>query len=378
MSWLFVISTLDVNLGGIARSVPLLALAVARAGIPVRCVAIRANQMTFDPISYDVWEKVALVENVQQVVKTVEQWTKSNEVSLIYHVGIWAAINHRVAGVGRRCGIPVVASPRSMLDPWARKHRRWKKRLAWWTYARRGFFSAAAVHVTADMEAGFVRVAGYEGPVITIPNGIDFPDTENTRVEAKTPGRFRLLFLSRIHEKKGLPDLLNAFGKLNDPDWELTIVGNDDGGHRPKCESLAKKLPNADRVHFVGAVSDAEKWGWYRSADLFVLPSHSENFGIVIGEALAVGIPVITTTATPWKSLEKRDCGWCVSPGFEELLQALKTATALDPETRQEMGQRGAEWMRGSFSWEQVGRQFVEQIHALRICDRHLKDGRRA
>ncbi len=131
---------------------------------------------------------------------------------------------------------------------------------------------------------------------------------------------------------------------------------------------MAKKLPNADRVHFVGAVSDTEKWGWYRSADLFVLPSYSENFGIVIGEALTAGAPVITTTATPWESLVSEGCGWCVPPGGESLLQTLKIATGLNTEARQAMGQRGADWMRDSFSWEQVGLQFIEQIRAANIC----------
>lgn len=368
MSWVFVASTLDVNLGGISRSVPRLALEVARARIPVRLLAIRAEEMTFDPREYDVWEEVALVAGVSEAMKRLESWTRRGEVSMIYHAGIWTSLNHRVARLGRKKNIPVIVSPRSMLDPWARNHRRWKKKLAWWTYTRRDLQSASAVHATADLEAGYVRAAGYGGPVLTVPNGIDFPNPQDKRVAEKEPGRFRLLFLSRIHPKKGLPDLLQAFEKLNSPDWELSIVGNDDGDHQRECEGLVDALPNGARVRFVGPVNDAEKWAWYRSADLFVLPSYSENFGLVIAESLAAGVPVLTTSATPWETIDKRGCGWCVRPGPESLLKALKVATALGNDKRREMGKRGATWMRESFSWERVGRQFIDQIQAAKIC----------
>ena len=365
-SWIFICSTLETDLGGISRSVPRLALAVARAGVPVRFLGVRAERMTFDPTALTDWEAVALVDNPHAVGEVLREWTASGSVQLLYHAGIWAGINHTVARLGHARGIPVVVSPRSMLDPWALAHRRWKKRLAWWLYARRDVHHAAAVHATADLEARHVRTAGYRGPVVVAPNGVDLPPAGAViPPDPKPPGRFRLLFLSRLHVKKGLPDLLNGFGQLNLPDWELVIAGNDDGGHEAACRRLARTLPNADRVRFVGPVEDAAKWPLYASADLFVLPSYSENFGIVVAEALGMGIPVITTTAAPWGELVTRRCGWSIPTGCAALRAALAAATGLPPAERAEMGNRGAAWIRQSFAWDPIGLQFRKQIESL-------------
>lgn len=368
-SWIFVCSTLDVDLGGISRSVPRLALAVARAGAPVRFLGVRAERMTFDPTVHTDWEAVALVDHPPEIQNVLREWTQPPAARLLYHAGIWSGINHTVARIGRARRIPVIVSPRSMLDPWALAHRRWKKRLAWWAYARRDLAGAAAVHATADLEANHVRAAGYGGAIITSPNGVDLPPSPAAiQPDAKPPGRHRLLFLSRLHAKKGLPDLLHAFGQLNSPDWELVIAGNDDGGHEAACRRLAGTLPNADRVRFAGPVKDAAKWALYASADLFVLPSYSENFGIVVAEALGMGIPVITTTAAPWGDLARHRCGWSIPTGSASLLAALRTATALDPGERAEMGARGAEWMRRAFDWDAIGRSFRDKVEALSLA----------
>ncbi|MGA1206089.1 MAG: glycosyltransferase, partial [Opitutales bacterium] len=244
-------------------------------------------------------------------------------------------------------------------------HRKWKKKLAWWLYAKRDLLGATLIHATAEMEAGFIRDALGEKcpPIIVVPNGVELPDEDcDGRDEADKGGLKRILFLSRIHPKKGVLDLIKAFGDLKPEGWELVIAGNDDGGHRAVCEDFASHQVNADRITFTGPVSDADKWEVYRSADLFVLPSYSENFGIVIGEALGMGVPVITTTATPWERMEEKGCGWWIEPGEDSLKLALKKALALDPETRAAMGKRGSAWIRSEFTWESVGRQFVDAV----------------
>lgn len=367
MEMIFVLTTVESALGGIARSVPALAAAVAQAGVPTRVVGVRAPSMTVGPGSFPGCT-VRFCDKRADARRTLRGWTKeASSERILYHAGVWDPLNHFVAVLGRGRRIPVIASPRSMLDPWALAHRKWKKRLAWWFYARRDFQGAAAVHATAELEAGHIRAAGYRGPVYVVPNGVDFPDQPPPRLEKGEGAPKRVLFLSRIHEKKGIPDLIEAFARAASSDWELVIAGNDDGGHEAVCRALAARQTHAGRIHFHGPVSDAAKWSLYASADLFVLPSYSENFGIVVGEALAAGLPVITTTATPWEDLVRRGCGWCVPTGAEALAEALREAVSLSPAERHAMGARGARWVREDFAWHRVGEQFVRAVRALRI-----------
>jgi glycosyltransferase involved in cell wall biosynthesis len=113
----------------------------------------------------------------------------------------------------------------------------------------------------------------------------------------------------------------------------------------------------------VGELDDHQKWQAYESADLFVLPSYSENFGLVIGEALAAGLPVVTTTATPWTELKEKNCGWCIPPGEKSLKKALTTALQTTKEQRQQMGERGAKWVKEEFQWNAVAERFWGAIN---------------
>ncbi|MCC5806399.1 MAG: glycosyltransferase [Opitutales bacterium] len=363
----FVLTTVETALGGIARSVPALASAVARAGVPTRVLAVEAPRMTVAPGLF-AGEGSRLCRNRAELRAELAHWAaQAGPDRILYHAGVWDPLNHYVARLGRARGIPVIASSRSMLDPWALRHRRWKKRAAWWLYARRDFLGAAAVHATADLEARHVRAAGYGGPLMVVPNGIDFPRNPPPRPERPPGAPRRILFLSRIHAKKGLPDLITAFARSAPPDWELIIAGNDDGGHESACRALAARQPSAAaRIRFHGPVADTDKWALYGSADLFVLPSYSENFGLVVGEALAAGVPVITTTATPWEELPRRGCGWCIPTGTDALAGSLETACALPAAERAAMGARGAAWVREAFGWDGVGQRFAAGVKDLR------------
>jgi len=108
-------------------------------------------------------------------------------------------------------------------------------------------------------------------------------------------------------------------------------------------------------VEFLGPIDEDKKGAVFESADLFVLPSFSENFGIVVAEALAYGLPVVASRRTPWASLPERGCGWWVEPKVEALAVALSQAIDLTPADRQAMGLRGREYVRAAFSWDGIG-----------------------
>jgi glycosyltransferase involved in cell wall biosynthesis len=203
-----------------------------------------------------------------------------------------------------------------------------------------------------------IREAGFRVPVAVIPNGIDIPEE---RVEM--PGlasKRRLLFLGRLHPTKGIDALLRAWTVVAPrfADWELAIVGPDDGGHRPRLESLAAEL-RAPRITFVGPLYGDAKHRALSAASLFVLPTHTENFGIAVAEALAAGLPAIVCRGAPWQGLERERCGWWIENGVDPLISTLEEALALPSPVLTDMGLRGRAWMRRDFSWEKIGRDMA-------------------
>ncbi|NNE82716.1 MAG: glycosyltransferase, partial [Alphaproteobacteria bacterium] len=117
---------------------------------------------------------------------------------------------------------------------------------------------------------------------------------------------------------------------------------------------LANEL-KLQRVEFSGPLYGEDKWRAYQEADLYVLPSHSENFGMTVAEALAAGTPVITTRGAPWAELEPRGVGWWIDIGVDALVASLQEAMTSSPEELIVRGERGREWMIQKFSWQRVG-----------------------
>ena len=277
---------------------------------------------------------------------------------LVHDHGLWLPTNHAAAQAARRLGVPLVATTRGMLEPWARQQSRIKKALAWRAYQRRDLDGAAVLHATAESEAQSIRDAGLRVPVAVVPNGVVVPPGIPLPTRASGAPR-RALFLSRVHPKKGLPMLLDAWAAVRAGGWELVVAGPDDVGHRSDLEAQAQRLGLAE-VSFQGPASDDAKWDLYRSADLFVLPTYSENFGVVVAEALAAGVPVVTTTGAPWADLETHACGWWVAPETRALAHALRAATTASDAERAAMGERGRALVVRAYGWPGIAARMSE------------------
>jgi glycosyltransferase involved in cell wall biosynthesis len=154
---------------------------------------------------------------------------------------------------------------------------------------------------------------------------------------------------------------MRAWKQMGPPsDWELVIAGPDEKGHTDELRREMRQLALDGVVRFVGPVDDDDKWTLYQSAELFVLPSLSENFGIVVAEALSAGVPVVTTTGTPWSVLREKEIGWCVEPEVDSLATALASATQMRTCDLREMGQRGSNWVRSEFQWDAIAQQMCQ------------------
>jgi glycosyltransferase involved in cell wall biosynthesis len=192
--------------------------------------------------------------------------------------------------------------------------------------------------------------------VAVIPNGIDVPPSRAPRTtDTQGESRKTILSLGRVHPKKALDVLVRAWVTLEHryPDWQVRIVGPGEGGHDDDLRRLAISL-GVERLTIEGPLYGQDKAAAYRDAEVFVLPTRNENFGIVVAEALAAEVPVIATKGAPWSSLGHERCGWWIDHGPEALAQALAVAMDTNPAERAAMGQRGRVWMQRDFCWHRV------------------------
>jgi glycosyltransferase involved in cell wall biosynthesis len=269
--------------------------------------------------------------------------------------GIWSYLS-LLAKESLRRNKPFVISPRGMLEPWALKFHRWKKQALWTLWEKQIVNSAAVLHATSNQEKASIRSVGARSPIAVIPNGVDIPLQSASHTSS---GKRKALFLSRIHPKKGLLDLVAAWQAVQPPDWECIIAGPDEDGHCAEVRAAVAEAGLASSFRFAGPVYGKAKEDLFLGASLFVLPSHSENFAMAVAEALSYGLPVITTTATPWKELETFDCGWWVEPTQSALAKALAAGTSASANLRREMGRRGRKLIETRYCWPRVAEQMA-------------------
>jgi len=289
---------------------------------------------------------------------------------ILHDNGIWLPHHHQLSAFADQQKIPRVVSIRGMLEPWATNHKKWKKMVAWWIYQRRDLAGAHCHHVTSETEARNVRRFGFDVPIRVVANGVDLPENQldqgkSDMYKRDAQGRRIALFLGRIYPVKGLPMLIEAWANVRPQSWVLHIAGPDEAGHKKEVEAMVHTAGLGDLVSFLGPVGSEEKKLVYRTAELFVLPTHTENFGMVIGEALAYGVPVLTTKGAPWPILPVRRCGWWVDATVAGLSDGLAQATLCDPQTLLEMGERGRKLIKQSFEWDSVAKHLMTVYEEL-------------
>ena len=281
----------------------------------------------------------------------------ANCVDIIHNHSLWMMPNVYSGVMARKHHVPLVISPRGTLSEWALQHGSLVKRPFWSLIQKPALVATSCFHATAKSEYEDIRRAGFRQPVAIIPNGIDIPSpTARQHRNVRT-----LLFLGRVHPSKGLDLLLPAWRAVQDrfPHWYLVIAGPDNGGYLKKLQNLSDQL-QLKRIEFLGEVKGKRKWEVYRAADLFVLPTYSENFGMTVAEALAAGVPVIVSRGAPWPDLEQRGAGWWINVSLDSLVTCLNYALTRPYDELTEMGERGRGWMEKEFSWKHLGQQMTE------------------
>ena len=258
-------------------------------------------------------------------------------------------------------GKPVVWSPRGALQRWVGSRHVRPKRI-WEWMCRAAAPRRLVLHATSEEEA-VESVKSFPGmKTVVIPNGVEIPEKAR---HSRTSGPLRLAFLGRLDPKKGIENLLAACNILKGSasvTFSLIIAGAGDRAYTQTLKERIARLSLSSQVEMVGEVSGEEKEQLFENADIVVVPSYTENFGMVVVEALAHGVPVIASKGTPWRRVEEVACGLWVKNASESLAMAVEQMSRMP---LFDMGNRGREWMMREFSWNGRAREMLACYSAL-------------
>lgn len=290
---------------------------------------------------------------------------KSVQANDIVHAhGLWMQPTVYGFEAAKKIGCKFCLEIHGTLSNWALKTSRLKKFISLNFLGQKSALKNADLLIaTCEDEYKDIRNFGLHNPVAIIPNGVQIPSILSPKIVLPYK---QMIFLSRIHKKKGLDILLKSWKLIqeNHLDWELVIAGPINNSHAQELIQLSE-LTNCDRVKFIGEIHGNQISEILSKAYCFVLPTHSENFGIAIAEALACGTSVITTTGAPWSGLVDNDCGLWITLSVDNLTDALHDMMSRPLNQLAAMGHNGREWMRRDFSWDEIAQKTVRAYEWL-------------
>ncbi len=272
----------------------------------------------------------------------------------------WTPDCAMVQKLAQRYGYKVVLSPHGMLEPWIiHRHYYTRKLPALWLYQKEAVRKADCLHATAESERDNLLKLGYNAHVEVVGLGID---AESIVLKKSWKRTKQVLFLSRVHVKKGIHYLVEAVGVLREQlqGYKILVAGEGEPAYVDSLRQMIADRGLQDMIQLIGGVYGDEKWELFRSADFFVLPTHSENFGLAIAEALASGTPVITTVGTPWSDLNSSQAGEWIEIGTQPLVEALKRFLALPEEELERMGRNGRKLIETKYSAEVMAEKMMD------------------
>lgn len=365
-----IVPSLEEQHGGPSRSVHDLSAALAAIGHEVELLATvpgRGMTRSFGGLAVRIYPR----NWPRRICRSagLKARLREGEAELIHHHALWLRTLHYAHRTAVRRKVPLVVSARGMMSEWAWEHHHSRKHLARRLIHPGALEAVTGWHATSEAEAQEIRSRGFDQPICIAPNGVSEPAAESL-VSAR--GRWRqlcpsaadrpvALFYSRFHRKKRVLELIDLWLERAPSEWLLLLVGIPQEYTPESLEEYAERHGAQGRVV---AFSGAGRPPPFAVASLFVLPSHNENFGLAISEALAHGIPALVTDTTPWSGLNTNGAGWCVP--WEQFPAALQAATSEAPERLQERGQIGRAWVLREYTWERPARLLSDFYARLR------------
>jgi glycosyltransferase involved in cell wall biosynthesis len=262
----------------------------------------------------------------------------------------------------RRANVPYVVSPRGSLQTWSLGQKTWKKRPYWSALERTHLEGAASIHATADMERDEVLQVLPRANVFVVPNGME--PIGDLGAMNRVP--IRIVFLGRLHKKKGFDVLVPALVRVarEMPEVETVVAGPDDDGEWARVQRLIDVSVPRPAVRYVGPVNGTDRFRLLAESAVFVLPSHSENFGMTVVEAMACGTPVVVSRNCPWEIVEREGAGAWVENTPDSIAEALLQVLR-NPSTAERMGEAGRR-VAAQFSWSSVGEAMAAEYSRIK------------
>lgn len=375
---LHVVERIDDRYGGPARSIPYTALHARAPGIDHRIYSCR----------YDVRDRNSVCENFGLAYKqfaylgpkkiafsprlcgAIYRFVRDMDNPIVHVHNAWNFVPFWVWFLRLFTKFRIIVSVRGSLFPWSLEQGKTRKRLAWILFQKRLLLRADMVHVTSEDERDQVCRLGVCDNLELIPNGVhvDSPNPigQLTPRNYEPGAQLRLLFVSRIHPKKGVDILFSALSNSAiDFAVELVVAGDfSDEAYRTKIEAMVSALCEKISVSFLGHVDGIRLAELYENADLFVLPSHTENFGIAIAEALSHGLPVITTIHTPWLEVKTQGAGYIIDTDEDALVEALCDFYGKSIGARVMMSHNARELV-AKYDWRRLGPIYADMYERL-------------
>ena len=284
----------------------------------------------------------------------------------IVHVNCcWMPACAAVQHIAQKHGYKVVLTPHGMLEPWIIKRHYWTRKVpALLLYQKAAVRKADCIQSTAESERDNLLKLGYNKNIKVVRLGIDADGIEMKRSWKKTR---QILFLSRVHVKKGINFLIEAAVALRSElqGYKILVAGEGDADYVAEMKRMIEDNGLQDIVQLIGGVYGEEKWQLFQTSDFFVLPTHSENFGLAIAESLASGTPVITTVGTPWHDLNDTNSGAWIEIGTQPLVETLRKFLALSDGELEAMGRNGRRLIEEKYSAHVMAKEMMEVYETL-------------
>jgi len=350
-SWAHLCNGLDPRRdGGMVPSILGMTAGLSRIHPGVRIVTLTPSRL--DPAS------VAHGLTLEGPEAPLEDAVRSAEVAHLH--GLWQPQTRRGGRLARQAGVPYLIAAHGMAEPWALRHKYWKKRLYLAMVEAKNLRQASCLHALSRPEIGHLRTIAPWTPVCFVPNGVDlaFADDLPARsvLEEERPeliGKFVLLFYARLHVKKGLDLLAEAMRRIADdrPDLHLLLAGNDDGAWTPFRDRM-DQLGLGARLTYLGHVAGERARQVWAAADAFVLPSFSEGFSMAVLEALACRVPSLVTTACHFPELAEADGAVVVTPDADGVTRGLRDLLDRSPDQRAALAHNGRRLVEDHYTWD--------------------------
>jgi glycosyltransferase involved in cell wall biosynthesis len=373
-----VVERIDDRYGGPAKSIPYTAHISSNMSLKhiiiSGCYEMSENNSACNSLGIDYYKYKILGPNKlafsPRAFSQIFYLISRREDTIIHLHNSWNAFPFFIWLLSFFYNFKIIISSRGAFFDWSLLQGKYRKKLAWIIFQKNLLKKSDVVHVTSRDEENALKSLGIFGNIKMIPNGVPLKNKVNSEIKRSISyqlGVIKILFVSRIHPKKGLEILLRA---LMSPKIsykiELNIAGDFvSKSYESKIKNIIDGFNDNISVNLLGHVDDKITSELYINSDIFILPSHTENFGIVIAEALSHGLPVITTIHTPWSEIEKFSAGYIIECNSDQLIVALNKFYNTDQTKRLEMSNQ-AKVLIKKYEWSALKKSYLDMYESLK------------